>query len=74
MGGMDHVREFQKLTADACDALRAAADILADPDLPIFHRIQAHDRCMDAFRKLAEKIPAAAELAIAQEMVRNSMI
>lgn len=72
--GMDRHAELQKLTADACDALRAATDILSDDSLPIEARIQAHDRCMAAFRKLLDQIPDIATLAITQAAGRGLLV
>ncbi len=70
---MDRLAELQKLTADACDALKAATDILGDSSLSIDARITAHDRCMAVFWRLAESIPDMATLAITQETARGPL-
>lgn len=64
---MKNLNEIQQLVAQACDALKASVDIMAEDSLPLEARLRARVKCLEAHARLCCQIVKSTNQVVAIE-------
>jgi hypothetical protein len=70
---MKNRNEIQQLVAEACDALKASVDIMAEDSLPLEARLRARVKCLEAHARLCCQIVKSTNRLVAIEAASTAL-